>query len=188
MTTPRAGRRFSTRVRTALAFATLTCTCAGNAFAQDRTTALPHQEANEAFFGWTAVLWIVIPIALASAWAAWRAKTKPSDLPVFDDEGFVADVLECQMPVLIHFSRAWSIPNRAALSQTELLAYKNRGAIRVGLLDIDANPVTMARFPNLEPPAYLLFYRGRKLFHRPGLIQAEDLQTEIDVALSREGF
>ena len=60
--------------------------------------------------------------------------------------------------------------------------------IRVGLLDVSSSPRTMERFPGLEAPAYLLFYRGKKLFHRPGLWQADDLQELIDVALSREGF
>jgi thioredoxin 1 len=150
----------------------------------------PHPRDAEVrdFFGWAAALWLLIPLAGMIAWAVWRAKTKPSTLPVFDDANFETEVLGNRMPVLVHFSLAWNVPNRAALAQTELLAWKNRGAVLVGLLDIDANPRTMERFPNLVPPAYLLFYRGRKLFHRPGLVQADDLQTEIDVALSREGF
>lgn len=154
----------------------------------DPSRAMPHQHANEDFFGWGTVLWIVLPITLAAVWARWRARTKPSTLPVFDDENFETEVLGNRMPVLVHFSRAWNVANRAALSQTELLAWHNRGAVLVGILDVDTCPKTMERFPNLEPPAYLLFHRGRKLFHRPGLIQEGDLQTEIDVALSREGF
>ena len=60
--------------------------------------------------------------------------------------------------------------------------------MKVGTLEIDDCPQVMERLPGLEPPAYLLFYQGRKLFHRPGLQQAEAIQTEIDAALSREGF
>lgn len=157
--------------------------------AQDRgEPALPHQEANESYFGWGALLTLVFTIGVTMAWAAWRAKRRPSTLPKFEDADFESAVLESPMPVLVHFARNWNVANAAALSQTEILAWKNRGAVRVGILDVDECPKTMARFPGLEPPAYLLFYRGRKLFHRPGLIQADDLQTEIDVALSREGF
>ena len=147
-----------------------------------------HQEETEAFFGLTTVLLIVGPLLLAAGLAIRRARTRPAKLPEFDDQNFEEQVLGSLMPVLVHFARDWSVPNRAALSQTELLAWKNRGAVRVGLLEVDRNPRTMARFPGLEPPAYLLFHRGRKLFHRPGLIQADDLQAEVDVALSREGF
>lgn len=157
--------------------------------AQDN--ALPaavHQQANESFFGWGVALVLLASMVLAVVLAWRRAKTRPPTLPEWDDETFEAGVLQAAMPVLVHFSRDWHIGNRAALSQTELLAWQNRGAVMVGLLDIDRNPRTMERFPNLEPPAYLLFYRGRKLFHRPGLRQAGDLQQEIDVALSREGF
>lgn len=147
-----------------------------------------HQEANEWFLGWPALLLLVGPIVLMAVLAIRRARTRPSTLPRFDDENFETDVLGAQMPVLVHFSRDWSVANRAALAQTELLAWQNRGAVLVGLLDVEACPRVMARFPGLEPPAYLLFYRGRKLFHRPGLRQSGDLQAEIDVALSREGF
>lgn len=161
---------------------------AQEAAAPDPARALPHQQANEDFFGWGTVLWIVLPITVAAIWARWRARTKPSTLPVFDDENFETEVLGNRMPVLVHFSRAWNVANRAALSQTELLAWHNRGAVLVGILDVETCPKTMERFPNLEAPAYLLFHRGRKLFHRPGLIQEGDLQTEIDIALSREGF
>jgi thioredoxin 1 len=151
----------------------------------------PHardSDLRDWFASPAAVLMLVIPLAMMIAWAVWRARSSPSKLTTWDDETFEEEVLGGQTPVLVHFSRAWSIPNRAALAQTELLAWKNRGAVLVGFLDVDASPKTMARFPALEAPAYLLFYKGRKLFHRPGLIQADDLQTEIDVALSREGF
>ncbi|MCG3134152.1 MAG: hypothetical protein HMLKMBBP_01439 [Planctomycetes bacterium] len=157
--------------------------------AQDRgPPAMPHQEANEGFFGWGPVLLLLFVVGGTMAWAIWRARRRPSTLPRFDDGSFQAEVLENRMPVLVHFARHWNVANAAAVSQTELLAWKNRGAVLVGMLEIDECPRTMDRFPGLEPPAYVLFYRGRKLFHRPGLIQADDLQAEIDVALSREGF
>lgn len=158
------------------------------ALAQDGKTQGPHQEANEGFFGWTAVVLLLLPVVVMMAWAIWRARTRPSTLPTFDDANFESDVLGAPMPVLVHFARKWNVANAAAISQTELLAWQNRGAVRVGMLDVDACPRTLERFPGMEPPAYLLFYRGRKLFHRPGLRQAGDLQQEIDVALSREGF
>ena len=147
-----------------------------------------HQKANQDFFVSTALLWIAVPVVIAMAWAIWRSRTRPSTLPTFDDDNFESDVLGSQMPVLVHFARHWNVANAAALSQTEILAWQNRGAVRVGVLDTETCPRTMERFPGMEPPAYLLFYRGRKLFHRPGLRQAGDLQQEIDVALSREGF
>jgi thioredoxin 1 len=148
----------------------------------------PHQEANEGFFGWGVAIVLIVSCVLAGILALRRAKTRPSSLPEWDDETFEDEVLGARMPVLVHFSRAWHVGDRAALAQTELLAWQNRGAVQVGLLDIDKNPRTMERFPGLEPPAYLLFYQGRKLWHRPGLRVAGDLQGEIDVALSREGF
>ena len=120
--------------------------------------------------------------------ASRRAKSRPSKLPEWDDETFEEEVVQARMPVLVHFALDWNIANRAALSQTEVLAYRNRGAVKVGLLKVDLCPRTRERFPGLEAPAYLLFYQGRKLFHRPGLWQADELQEHIDIALSREGF
>ena len=148
----------------------------------------PHQEANEWFFGLLMVALIVVPIVIAAVLAVRRARSSPSKLPVWDDETFEEEVLHSRMPVLVHVARDWNITSRAALAQTEIMAYMNRGAVRVGCLDMDESPAVMERFPGLEPPAYLLFYEGHKLFHRPGLWQAEDLQQHIDVALSREGY
>jgi thioredoxin 1 len=156
--------------------------------AQEQAPTGPHQRANEGFMGWGLALLLFAAIVLTAVLAWRRAKTRPPSLPEWDDETFQQEVLESRMPVLVHFSRAWHVGDRAAHSQTEILAWQNRGAVRVGLLDIDKNPKTMERFPGLEPPAYVLFHQGRKLWHRPGLRQAGDLQTDIDVALSREGF
>jgi thioredoxin-like negative regulator of GroEL len=162
---------------------------AAQAFAQQESPpAGPHQEANETFFG--PVMWalVVIPCVLMMALAIRRAKTRPGTLPQFDDQNFEAEVIGSALPVLVHFARAWNVADAAARSQTELLRWQNRGSVQVGVLDIDDCPAVMERFPGLEPPAYLLFYKGRKLFHRPGLRQANEVQDDIDRALSHEGF
>ncbi len=163
--------------------------CAGSAWAQAAPEAAgPHQKANESFFGaWMFVL-LVLPIALTAFLARRRAKSQPSKLPVWDDATFQAEVVEARTPVLVHFALDWNVANRAALAQTEILAYLNRGNVRVGLVKVDAAPQTLERFPGLEVPAYVLFHQGRKLFHRTGLWQADDLQQLIDAALAREGF
>ena len=158
------------------------------ALAQEAPPVGEHQKANESFFGpWMFVL-VIVPIVITAVLAIRRGRGRNSRLEEWDDSNFETEVLESRMPVLVHFALDWNITNRAALAQTEILAYLNRGAVRVGLLKTDECPRTMERFPGMEPPAYLLFYQGRKLFHRPGLWQADDLQQQIDVALSREGF
>lgn len=161
---------------------------AAPAFAQAVPEPGEHQKANESFFGPLMFLLLLVPVVLTAVLAIKRGKGRKSRLEEWDDDTFESDVLESRMPVLVHFALDWNITNRAALAQTEILAYLNRGAVRVGLLKTDECPRTMERFPGMEPPAYLLFYQGRKLFHRPGLWQADDLQQHIDTALSREGF
>ena len=147
-----------------------------------------HEEVNDAFFGAVMALLLIGPCVLMMVLALRRAKTRADTLPRFDDDNFTEAVLGSRIPVLVHFAREWNVANAAARSQTELLQWQNRGAVLVGVLDIDACPRVMERFPGLEPPAYLLFYQGRKLFHRPGLRQAGEIQDDIDRALSREGF
>ena len=147
-----------------------------------------HQEANEWFFGLVFALILIVPFLAVVLVHRQRSKSRPSQLPAFTDANFREEVLECRMPVLVHFAEEWSIANAAAKAQTEVVAYRNRGAVKVGYLDIHAAPSLMERFPDFVPPAYLLFFQGRKLFHRPGLWQAEDLQEHIDRALSREGL
>ncbi len=182
MTTPR--RLFYV----AAAAAAAAMAAAAPVLAQSAPSAGEHQKANESFFGpWMFAL-LVVPIVITAVLAMKRAKGRTSRLEEWDDETFDETVNASPMPVLVHFALDWNISSRAALAQTEILAYMNRGAVRVGLLDIERCPRTAARFPGLEPPAYLLFYKGQKLFHRPGLWQAEDLQEHIDAALGRVGF
>ena len=166
----------------------LTLLAAAPALAQGTMPVGDHQKANESFFGPWMFLLLIVPIVITAALAMKRGKGRTSRLEEWDDETFESDVVNSRMPVLVHFALEWNITNRAALAQTEILAYLNRGAVRVGLLHTDQCPRTMERFPGLEAPAYLLFYQGKKLFHRPGLWQADDLQSLIDVTLSREGF
>jgi thioredoxin 1 len=172
------------------ASALLLSLAAATAHAQDAATppAGPHQEANEWFFGVVMALILAVPFLVVVLVHRRRSRSRPSELPVFTDANFREEVLESRMPVLVHFAEEWSIANAAAKSQTEVVAYRNRGALKVGTLHVGENPEVMERLPGFEPPAYLLFYGGRKLFHRPGLMQAEDLQEEIDRALAREGF
>jgi hypothetical protein len=162
------------------------------AWAQDAATgareAGEHQKSNESFFGPWIILIVVVPIIITAVLARQRAKSSPSKLPVWNDETFESEVLGSRMPVLVHLALDWNITNAAALSQTEVMAYVNRGAVKVGLLETSECPKTMERFPGLVAPAYVLFYEGRKLFHRAGLWQADDLQDLIDSSLAREGF
>ncbi len=177
------------RLLSAMAAMAVVAASAATAWGQDGSIPTgPHQESNESFMGWIMFALVVVPIVLMAVLARRRAKTTPSKLELFDDTNFTTEVLESRMPVLVHFGEEWNVSNRAALSQTELLQYLNRGAVRVGLLEIHDCPETMEHFPGLEPPSYLLFYGGKKLWHRPGLWQADDLQEHIDRALSREGF
>ncbi len=175
-----------TRAALAVAFLGLT---ASVALAQGTEPKVgPHQEANKWFFGLVFALLLIVPFVIVVLLARMRSRSRTSGLPVFTDANFQEEVLESRVPVLVHFARQWNVANAAAKSQTEVVAFRNRGAVTVGTLEISENPQVMERVPGLEPPAYLLFYQGRKLFHRPGLMQAEELQDEIDRALSREGF
>ena len=173
-----------------VARALLVSALAAGAFAQESGGPVPSEatESQVRFFDWVMVPLVVVPLIVMVWLARRRSRSRPSQLPVWDDESFEEEVLGARTPVLAHFSDPWNVANRAALSQTELLAYMNRGAVTVGYLDVSASPRLMERFPDFVAPSYLLFYDGRRLFHRPGLWQADDLQEHIDRALAREGF
>jgi hypothetical protein len=175
-------------VVTRLLSAALVLTAAVPSLAQEIPPTGDHQRANESFFGPIMFLLVLVPIVITAVLAIKRGRNRKSRLEEWDDSTFQEQVVEAQMPVLVHLALDWNITNRAALAQTEILAYYNRGAVKVGLLKVDECPETLERFPGLEPPAYVLFYGGKKLFHRPGLWQADDLQQHIDRALAEQGF
>ena len=139
---------------------------------------------NTGFLGWQLALWLLLPMALLAILAWRRAKGRRLALLEFRDANFAQEVLHSELPVLVHFFRAWSIADQVVIAQTEILARNNQGRLKVGWMDMDRNPETARHLEPLESPAVVLFVQGRKVYQRGGLFQEADLQKDLDRVLA----
>ena len=79
----------------------------------------------------------------------------------FTDANFQSEVLESDQPVLVDFWAAWCGPCRAVGPTIEELAKQFDGTVKVGKLNIDANPQALNDFGIDSIPAVLVFKDGK---------------------------
>jgi len=142
---------------------------------------------NTGFLGWPLALILLLPMVLLAILAWRRARSRKLTLEEFRDATFAQDVLHSELPVLVHFFRAWSIADQVVIAQTAILARHNEGRLKVGWMDLDKSPETARYLEPLESPSVLLFVKGRKVYQRGGLFQESDLQKDLDRVMAAAG-
>lgn len=75
------------------------------------------------------------------------------------EANFEQEVLQAEGPVLVDLFAAWCGPCRALAPVLETLA-EARPELRIGKVDVDAQPELAARFDVLTVPTLLLFRSG----------------------------
>ena len=76
------------------------------------------------------------------------------------DANVATEVDQSQGLVMVDFWAAWCGPCRMIAPSVEQLATEYQGAVKVGKLDVDANPRTSARFNVRSLPSILFFKDG----------------------------
>ena len=83
---------------------------------------------------------------------------KPIELT---DSNFETEVLKSPLPVLIDFWAIWCGPCRIISPIVEELAGEYNGKLKVGQLDVDANPAISMQYGIRSIPTLLLFKDGQ---------------------------
>ena len=78
-----------------------------------------------------------------------------------DGPGFEADVLQAQEPVVVDFYADWCHPCHMMEPAVEQLAGEFAGKVKVGKLDVDANPEIAIRYNVMGIPTLGLFRDGK---------------------------
>lgn len=90
------------------------------------------------------------------------------------EENFEQEVLQAEGPVLVDLFAAWCGPCRALAPVLDALA-EARPELRIGKVDVDAQPELAARFDVLTVPT-LLFRSGRLLRRTTGAKTPAELE------------
>jgi thioredoxin 1 len=96
------------------------------------------------------------------------------------DANFADDVEKGDALTMVDFWAAWCGPCRLVAPVVEQLAdeYKDKG-LRVGKLDVDANPKTTTRFRVMSIPSILFFKNGQLVDTVVGAVPKPQLEERI---------
>ena len=101
-----------------------------------------------------------------------------------DGEGFDAQVMRGQLPVLVDFWAPWCGPCRMMAPQLEAAAQILEPRIRVAKVDTDAEPALGSRFGIRSIPTTVLFAGGRERARQSGAMGSTQIVAWVRVALA----
>jgi thioredoxin 1 len=81
-------------------------------------------------------------------------------VPEINDDNFESDVLKSDLPFLLDFSAEWCGPCKMVGPLVEQIGEEQKDKLRVGVIDIDKNPKTPAKFTVMSIPTLILFKGG----------------------------
>ncbi len=101
-----------------------------------------------------------------------------------NDAAFDSDVLASDLPVLVEFGATWCPPCRMLAPVLDAVAEEHASDLRVVTVDVDANPVTQARYRVMSVPTLLLFIGGKPVRQSIGFITKGRLLAFLDEVLA----
>ena len=105
------------------------------------------------------------------------AKTLQMNTKNFDDH------IGGPEPVLVDFTAAWCSPCKAIAPSVDAVAEAYAGRVRVGTIDVDADPIIAERYGVRSMPTLLMFKGGQVIGQIVGAVPKKKIEELVEKAL-----
>jgi thioredoxin 1 len=95
---------------------------------------------------------------------------------------FKTEVLDSDLPVLVDYWAAWCGPCRVIGPIIEEIARERSGSLKVGKVDVDAEPELAARAGAFSIPLVALYRGGEQVANSIGAMPKQRLEAELGLA------
>ena len=106
------------------------------------------------------------------------------NLVALNDDNFQAEVIDCDLPVLVDFWAPWCGPCRAIAPHVEAMATEYAGRLKVGKVNVDDSPNTAMQFRITSIPTLLVFREGKVVDQIMGAKPKPALVSAVEKHLS----
>ncbi len=89
---------------------------------------------------------------------------------VLTEKNFEEEVLKSEIPVLVDFWATWCGPCRMLAPTIAKIAEEQSGAVKVGKVDVDEEPMLAAKFGISSIPTLMVFKNGEVVKTSVGVI------------------
>lgn len=100
------------------------------------------------------------------------------------DANFEAEVKQSNIPVLLDFWAPWCNPCKMIVPMIERLSIEFAGKIKIGKMDIDANPNIPSTFGVRSIPTLLFFKNGQMVEQVVGVIPEAQIKKVIEKVIA----
>ncbi|HEX9656968.1 MAG TPA: thioredoxin [Bacteroidota bacterium] len=95
------------------------------------------------------------------------------------DENFETEVMKSETPVLIDFWAVWCGPCKMVAPIVEEIAKDYDGKLKVGKMDVDANPQASMKYGIRSIPTLMVFKNGQVVEQIVGAVPKKNLLDKI---------